>query len=152
MISSAECSLSTFLIISVKPVLRATQKEDQKLVFKTDYCLMQVKSIAECSKRAFWMLQESILQYFRPSLSYHLSLRPLFCLFLSCFTVLKLFISLLKWIYIAQTVITTCQGGFVTGWVSTVKSFCQCMLYGMLLWNWLGKYHFSSVITYEVIP
>ena len=31
----------------------ATQKEDQKLVFKTDYWLMQVKSIAECSKRAF---------------------------------------------------------------------------------------------------
>ena len=29
------------------------------------------------------MLQESILQYFRPSLSYHLFLRPLFCLFLS---------------------------------------------------------------------
>ena len=27
------------------------------------------------------MLQESILQYFRPSLSYHLSLRHLFCLF-----------------------------------------------------------------------
>ena len=37
---------------------------------------MQVKSIAE-------LLQESILQYFRPSLSYHLSLRPLLCLFLS---------------------------------------------------------------------
>ena len=29
------------------------------------------------------MLQESILQYFWPSLSYHLPLRPLFCLFLS---------------------------------------------------------------------
>ena len=29
------------------------------------------------------MLQESILQYFRPSLSYHLSLRPFLCLFLS---------------------------------------------------------------------
>ena len=29
------------------------------------------------------MLQESILQYFRPSLSYHLSLRPLFWLFMS---------------------------------------------------------------------
>ena len=29
------------------------------------------------------ILQESSLQYFRPSLSYHLSLRPLFCLFLS---------------------------------------------------------------------
>ena len=37
---------------------------------------MQVKSIAECSKG-------SILQYFPPSLSYHLSLRSLFCLFLS---------------------------------------------------------------------
>ena len=37
---------------------------------------MQVKIIAECSKG-------SILQYFRPSLSYHFPLRPLFCLFLS---------------------------------------------------------------------
>ena len=34
------------------------------LVFKTNYRLMQVKSIAECSKG-------SILQYFLPSLSYH---------------------------------------------------------------------------------
>ena len=43
------------------------------------YGLMQFKSIAECFK---W----SILQYFRPSLSYHLSLRYLFSLFLSgCF-------------------------------------------------------------------
>ena len=37
---------------------------------------MQVKSIAEGSKG-------SILQYFQPSLSYHLALRSLFCLFLS---------------------------------------------------------------------
>ena len=37
---------------------------------------MQVKSIAECPKG-------SILQFFPPSLSYHLSLRSLFCLFLS---------------------------------------------------------------------
>ena len=37
---------------------------------------MQAKSIAEWSKR-------SILQHFRPSLSYHLSLWSLFCLFLS---------------------------------------------------------------------
>ena len=52
-----------------------------KMFFKTDYRLMQVKSIAECSKG-------SILQYFRPSLSYQLlSLKPLFCLFLSgCLT------------------------------------------------------------------
>ena len=41
----------------------------QKMVFKTDDRLMQFKSIAECSKG-------SILQYFRPSLSYQLSLRP----------------------------------------------------------------------------
>ena len=46
-----------------------------KIGFKTNYRLIQVKSIAECSKG-------SILQYFRPSLSYHLSLRSLFCLFL----------------------------------------------------------------------
>ena len=46
------------------------------MVSKIDYGLIQVISIAECSKG-------SILQYFRPSLSYHLSLRPLFCLFLS---------------------------------------------------------------------
>ena len=39
------------------------KKNDQKLVFKTDYPQMQVKSIAECSKG-------SIPQYFRPSLSY----------------------------------------------------------------------------------
>ena len=37
---------------------------------------MQVKCIVECSK---W----SILQYFRPSLSYQLLLRSLLCLFLS---------------------------------------------------------------------
>ena len=47
-----------------------------KMFFKTEYRLMQVKSIAECSKG-------SILQYFRPSLSFQLSLRSLFCLFLS---------------------------------------------------------------------
>ena len=47
-----------------------------KIDFKTNHRLMQVKNIAECSKGSF-------LQYFRPSLSYHLSLRSLFCLFLS---------------------------------------------------------------------
>ena len=51
-------------------------QKDRKLVFKTNYCLMQVKSIAECPKG-------SILQYFRPSLSDNWSLRSLFCLFLS---------------------------------------------------------------------
>ena len=53
------------------PLIRKT-----KIGFKTEYRLMQVESIAECSKG-------SILQYFLPSLSYHLSFRSLFCLFLS---------------------------------------------------------------------
>ena len=43
-------------------------QKDRKLVFKTNYRLMQVKSFTECAK---W----SILQYFRSSFSYHLSLR-----------------------------------------------------------------------------
>ena len=46
------------------------------MVFNTNLRLMQVKSFAECSKG-------SILQYFRPFLRYQLSLRSLFCLFLS---------------------------------------------------------------------
>ena len=59
-----------------KTCIKRPLKKKNKIVFKTDYRLMQVKSIAECSKG-------SILQYFRPSLSYHLSVRSLFCLFLS---------------------------------------------------------------------
>ena len=39
--------------ITVRPVLSGHSKEDPKLVFKTDYCLMKVESIADCSRRAF---------------------------------------------------------------------------------------------------
>ena len=42
-----------FSLNTVKPVLSSHSKKDQKLVFKTDYSLMEVKNIAECSKRAF---------------------------------------------------------------------------------------------------
>ena len=57
------------------------------MFFNTNYCLMQVKSIAECSKGR-------ILQYFQRSLSYHLSLRSWFCLFLRCrFTQVLLYIT-----------------------------------------------------------
>ena len=35
---------------TVKPVLSGQSKRTPKLFFKTDYRLMQVKSIAECSK------------------------------------------------------------------------------------------------------
>ena len=59
-----------------KTCLERPIKRRPKLFSKTDYCLMQVKSIAECS---LW----SVLQYFWPSLSYPLPLRPLFCLFVS---------------------------------------------------------------------
>ena len=34
---------------TVKPCVTVTLKKDRKLIFKTHYCLMQVKSIAECS-------------------------------------------------------------------------------------------------------
>ena len=64
------------LLCTVKPVLSGHSERTPKLVFNTDNRLMHVNSIAECSKG-------SILQYFRPSLSYHFPLRPLFCLFLS---------------------------------------------------------------------
>ena len=43
------------------------------MVYKTEYRLMQVKSIAECSKG-------SILQYFRPSLSYNFLINKIFVL------------------------------------------------------------------------
>ena len=38
------------ILSTVKPVLSGHFKKDQNLVFKADYRLMQVKSIAECSK------------------------------------------------------------------------------------------------------
>ena len=66
------CTLTQSLVTiltadyTVKPVLSGHSKK------KINYRLMQVKSI-----------KGSILQYFQPSLSYHLLLRYLFCLFLS---------------------------------------------------------------------
>ena len=81
---------------TVKSVLSGHSKRTPKLVFKTEYRLMQVKRIAECS-------DGSILQFFRPSLNYHWSLRSVFCLFMSgrlrqgllycCFSVRKILIT-----------------------------------------------------------
>ena len=62
-------SSQKYAAITVKPVKNGHFQKDKKLVFKINYRLMQIKG--------------SILQYFRPLLSYHLSLRSLFCLFLS---------------------------------------------------------------------
>ena len=78
-----------YLSIRVKPVQNGQSQKDLKLVFKTNYRLMHVKSIAECSKGS----KRSILKYFRPSLSYHLSLTSLFCRFLSGhFTQVQLYV------------------------------------------------------------
>ena len=76
-VTSCDVRCQGWFMHTVKPVFKQQLKTTPKiqLVFNTDYSLMQVKSIAECSNG-------SILQYFRPSLSYHFPLRPLFCLFL----------------------------------------------------------------------
>ena len=63
-------------VSTVKPVLSGHSKRRPKIGFQDRLPLNAGQSIAECSKG-------SILQYFRPALSYHLSLRFLFCLFLS---------------------------------------------------------------------
>ena len=59
-----------------KTCLKQPLKRDQKLGFQDQLSLIAVQKYCR-------MLQESILQYFWHALSYHLSLRPLFCLFLS---------------------------------------------------------------------
>ena len=102
---------------SIAECSKGTLSKDRKLVFKTSYCLMLVKSIAEFSKGTvtgnsqkerklvfktnYRLMQvksitECFLQYFRPSLSYHLPLRSLFCLFLSGgFTQVLLYVTLI---------------------------------------------------------
>ena len=66
--------LNIFALYSKACVKRPLSKR-LKIVLN-NYPPMQVKCILECST---W----SILQYFRPSFSYHLSLISWFCLFLS---------------------------------------------------------------------
>ena len=61
---------------TVKLVLSGHSKRKPKIGFQDRLSL-------HAGQKYCRMLQESILQYFRPSSSYHLSLRPLFCLFLS---------------------------------------------------------------------
>ena len=52
------------------------------IVLIPDLCMLtyfQDRLPLNAGQKSCRTLQESILQYFRPSLSYHLSLRPLFC-------------------------------------------------------------------------
>ena len=58
-------SRSKLKVSTVKPVDNGLSQKDQKLVFVTNYPLMQVKSITEWEHSA---MNGSILQYFRPSL------------------------------------------------------------------------------------
>ena len=62
----------THILPSIHPCFSGHSKRNRKIGCH----LMQVQSIAECSKG-------NILQNFRPSLSYNFALRPLFCLLLS---------------------------------------------------------------------
>ena len=62
--------------VLVKPVLSGHSKRTLKIGFQYQLTL-------NAGQRYCRMLQESILQYFQPSLSYHLSLRPLLYLSLS---------------------------------------------------------------------
>ena len=63
-------------VIYSKTCLKRALKKKTKIVFEDRLSLNAGQRIAQCSNG-------SILQYFRPSLSYHLSFRYLFCLFLS---------------------------------------------------------------------
>ena len=75
--------------ISSKTCLKRPLKKKTKIGFQDRLSL-------NAGQKNCRMLQESILQYFLPSLSYPLSLIPLFCLFLSgrlgqVFTVFRLY-------------------------------------------------------------
>ena len=62
------------MLITAKPVYDSHSKLDKTKILMTNGSLLKVKSIAECFP---W----SILQYFWPVLSDHLSWEPIFCLF-----------------------------------------------------------------------
>ena len=80
----------------------AILKKTKNMVFKTHYRLMQVKSIAECSKRST-LEHSAILSAF---MNYQLSLRPLFCLFLSGhFTQVFLFITSMLYIILCSLIL-----------------------------------------------
>ena len=59
------------------------QSFNESLYFCNRSMGFQDRSRFDAGQKHCRMLQESILQYFRPALSYHLSLRSLFFLFLS---------------------------------------------------------------------
>ena len=69
--TSTKRMLDILEVCTVKPVLGGHSKNRPKIGFKSDYRLMQVKS--NKGRKYCRMLSWSILQYFRPLLSYHIS-------------------------------------------------------------------------------
>ena len=78
LVRDAEADLRLHLdrVHTVKPVLSSHSKIKPNIGFQDGLLL-------NAGRKYCRMLHESILQYFQPSLSYHLSLRPLFFLCLS---------------------------------------------------------------------
>ena len=68
LLSIPKISLKSY---TVKPVLSGNSKRRQKIGF-------QYRLSLNAGQKYCRMLQDSILQYFRPTVIYHLSLRPLF--------------------------------------------------------------------------
>ena len=86
------------------------------------------------------MLKGSILQYFRPSLSYQLSLRILFCLFLSvrplydllCFFSVLCLLCLCARLFICA--LWSPAGKGLTSWLSFVVSSCEFVTFPLVSW------------------
>ena len=72
---SVKAQTTCYAYIYSKTCLKPSLKKKTKMGFQDWLSLNEGQKYSR-------MLKESILQYFRPSLSYHLSLRPLFCLIL----------------------------------------------------------------------
>ena len=91
----------SFFAYNIKPVLSGHSKKGRLVIGFNDQLSLNA------DQKYCRMLQESILQYFQHSLSYYLSFRPLFCLFLS---------GHLRWVLLYAAISTKilCDGPDVT--------------------------------------
>ena len=72
---------------TVKPVQNSNSQNDQKLVFKTNNCLMQLKRIAECSKQ-------------RPATKKYSKTSAILLTFMKLSFVIKIFfLSIFEWLF-----------------------------------------------------
>ena len=111
--------------------------------FSTDYPLMQVKSIAECSKG-------SILQFFWPSLTYHLSLRSLCCLFLSGRWSMFYCICLFP---VSKNVLQPCKICTIYPAIQIFMfSSCLCKYFMSINYPYLCRLHVFTLLNYKQGP